>query len=105
MNGPITKYEINRIRLGLIKRELFCQYDSYNEFRGEVFPNVTLNAFRQWFKKPYYISDDRLCAMEQALNITTFQLQQRLEEAFALSSEALQTVKGIQLKPTQLQHS
>ena len=104
MNGPITKYEINRIRLGLIKQEIFRQHDSYNEFRGEVFPDVKLNAFRQWFKKPYYISDERLCTMEQALSITTHQLQQRLEEAFGLSSEALQVVKGIQLEPAQPHH-
>ncbi|MDR8389927.1 hypothetical protein NC796_02175 [Aliifodinibius sp. S!AR15-10] len=105
MNGPITKFEINRIRLGLIKREIFRQHDSYNEFRSEVFPDVRLNAFRQWFKKPYYISDGRLCAMEQALGITTGQLQARLEEAFGLSSQALQAVKGIQLQPAQSQIS
>lgn len=95
MNGLVTKCEINRIRLLLIKQELFFQYDSYNEFRREMFPLVTLNTFRQWFKKPYYISDRRLCTMEDALGIPPSLIKARLKEEFNLSTKALQVVKGI----------
>jgi hypothetical protein len=99
VNRQITKYEINRIRLLLIKQELFDQYDSYNEFRQEVFPLVTLNAFRQWFKKPFFISDWRLCAMEEALSIPPSLIKARLKQEFNLSGSALQAAKGIQFKP------
>ena len=98
MNGPITKYDINRIRLLLIKQELFDQFESYNEFRLEMFPLVKLNTFRQWFKKPYYISDRRLCAMEYALGIPPELIKSRLKQEFNLSCKALRIAKGIQFQ-------
>ena len=96
MDGPITKYEINRVRLLLIKQEIFHQFESYNEFRQEVFPLVKLNTFRQWFKKPYYISDRRLCTMEEALSIPSSLVKTRLSQEFNLSTKALRVAKGIQ---------
>lgn len=104
VNGQITKYEINRIRLLLIKQELFDQYDSYNEFRQEVFPLVTLNAFRQWFKKPFFISDWRLCTMETALGITARQVQRKLKQELNISGSSLQAAKGIKFEATQTPH-
>lgn len=98
VNGPITKYEINRTRLSLIKQEIFQQFDSYNEFREEIFPDVKLNTFRQWFKKPYYISDRRLCLMEDALGIPPEFIKSRLKLEFNLSSKALRITKGIQIQ-------
>jgi hypothetical protein len=95
VNGPITKYDINRTRLSLIKQEIFRQFDSYNEFRQEMFPDIKLNTFRQWFKKPYYISDRRLCLMEDSLGITPAQVRARLTEEFNLPSRLLQVAKGI----------
>lgn len=103
MNRPVTKYEINRIRLLLIKQELFGQFDSYNEFRQELFPQVTLNAFRQWFKKPYFISDRRLCLMEDALSIPPQVVKARLKEEFNLSGKALQNAKGITFETSEHQ--
>ncbi len=104
MTGPITKYDINRIRLQLIKHELFHQYDSYNEFRQEVFPIVKLNTFRQWFKKPFFISDQRLCTMETALGITPRQVQRKLKQELNISGSSLQAAKGIQFEATQTPH-
>jgi len=98
VNGPITKYDINRTRLSLIKQEIFRQFDSYNEFRQELFPDVKLNTFRQWFKKPYYISDRRLCHMENTLGITPAQVRARLTEEFNLPSQLLQVAKGIKFE-------
>lgn len=98
MNRSVTKYEINRIRLLLIKQELFSQFDSYNEFRQEQFPQVTLNAFRQWFKKPYFISDQRLCLMEEALSIPPRVVKAHLKKEFKLSGKALQVTKGIRFE-------
>lgn len=98
MNGLVTKYEINRIRLLLIKQEIFDQFESYNEFRQEIFPQVKLNSFRQWFKKPYYISDRRLCLMEEALGISPSLVKGRLAKEFNLSSKALRVAKGIQFE-------
>lgn len=98
MTGPITKYDINRIRLLLIKHELFHQYDSYDEFRREVFPIVKLNTFRQWFKKPFFISDERLCVMEAALGISTKQVQRKLKQEFKISGSLLQATKGIKFE-------
>jgi len=95
LNRAITKYEINRIRLLLIKEELFHQFDSYNEFRQQWFPLVTLGAFRQWFKKPYFISDHRLCLMEEALGISPSKVKARLKKEFNLTGQALQAAKGI----------
>jgi len=97
VNGPITKYDINQTRLLLIKQEIFRQFDSYNEFRKVMFPEIKLNTFRQWFKKPYYISDQRLCLMEDALGIPPKLIKSRLKQEFNLSTNALRITKGIQL--------
>lgn len=97
MNTTISKYDINRLRLAMIKGEMLHQYDTYNEFRQVLFPDIKLNTFRQWFKKPYYISDQRLCKMEQALGISTHLLGLRLANEFDLSIEALQKTKGIRI--------
>ena len=105
MNGSITKYEINRIRLLLIKQEIFHQFDSYNEFREELFPLVKLNTFRQWFKKPYYISDRRLCMMENQLGISPSLVKARLKEEFNLSGQVLRVAKGIQFESGEPQYS
>lgn|GEM_PF-726516 len=103
MNGPITKYDINRTRLSLIKQEIFRQFDSYNDFRQEMFPGVKLNTFRQWFKKPYYISDRRLCLMENALGIPPAEVKARLKKEFNLPSRLLQVAKGIKFECTEPQ--
>ena len=105
MTGPITKYDINRIRLLLIKQELFRQYDSYNEFRQELYPLVKLNTFRQWFKKPYFISDERLCLMEEALGISSRRIKSKLKQEFNISGSSLQTAKGIKLETSQPPHT
>jgi len=93
----ITKYDINRLRLGIIKGQIINQYDTIDEFRRALYPQIKLNTFRQWFKKPYYISDQRLCNMEQALGISEQTLTSRLTNEFDLSIEALRKTKGIQL--------
>jgi len=98
VNGPITKYDINRTRLSLIKQEIFRQFDSYNEFRQQLFPEIKLNTFRQWFKKPYYISDQRLCLMEDALGIAPAEVKARLNKEFNLPSRLLQVAKGIKFE-------
>jgi len=93
----ITKYDINRLRLGIIKGQIIDQYDTIDEFRRVLYPKIKLNTFRQWFKKPYFISDQRLCNMEQALGISEQTLTSRLTNEFDLSIEALCKTKGIQL--------
>lgn len=97
MHPAITKYDINRLRLHMIKGEIIDQYDTYNEFRETLFPNIKLNTFRQWFKKPYYISDARLCKMEQALGISTQTLCDRITDEFEVATDVLCQVKGIRL--------
>lgn len=97
MYPTITKYDVNRLRLGIIQGEIFNQYGTYNTFREDVFPTVTLNTFRQWFKKPYYISDKRLCTMEHALGISEHTLNQRINKEFNLPIDALCRAKGIRL--------
>lgn len=97
MYPAITKYDINRLRLGIIKGQIIDQYDTIDEFRRALYPKIKLNTFRQWFKKPYYISDQRLCNMEQALGISEQTLTSRLTNEFDLSIEALCKAKGIQL--------
>ena len=97
MYPAITKYDINRLRLSIIKGEITDQYDTIDEFRLILYPQIKLNTFRQWFKKPYYISDERLCKMEKALGISEQTLTGRLTSEFDLSVEALCKAKGIQL--------
>jgi hypothetical protein len=97
VHPAITKYDINRLRLRIIKGEIIDQYDTYNEFRRALFPTINLNTFRQWFKKPYYISDHRLCKMEQALGISEQVLCQHLNSEFDLPIEALCKAKGIRI--------
>ncbi|SMO81675.1 hypothetical protein [Fodinibius sediminis] len=97
MYSAITKYDINRLRLSIIKGQIIDQYDTIDEFRRAVYPQIKLNTFRQWFKKPYYISDQRLCNMEQALGISEQTLTSRLTDEFDLSIDALRKAKGIQL--------
>ncbi len=97
MHPAITKYDINQLRLSIIKGEIIDQYDTIDEFRRALYPQVKLNTFRQWFKKPYYISDQRLCTMEQALGISEQTLASRLTNEFDLSANALCKAKGIQL--------
>jgi hypothetical protein len=97
--SAITKYEINRLRLSIIKGEIIDQYDTFDEFRLALYPKVKLNTFRQWFKKPYYISDERLCKMEQALGISEQTLTSLLANEFDLSVKALCKAKGIRLTP------
>ncbi len=97
MHPTITKYDLNRLRLHIIKSEIIDQYDTYNEFRETLFPNIKLNTFRQWFKKPYYISDLRLCKMEQALGISEHTLSERINSEFDLPIDALCRAKGIRL--------
>ena len=97
MNGPITKHEINRLRLAVIKGQIMEQYDTYDDFRKILFPEIKLNTFRQWFKKPYYISDHRLCKMERALGISEQVLTLILNKKFDLPMGALCKIKGIRL--------
>ena len=73
------------------------QYDTYDDFRKILFPDIKLNTFRQWFKKPYYISDQRLCNMEQALGISEQTLTSILNKKFDLPMETLCKIKGIRL--------
>ena len=97
MQSAITKYDINQLRLSIIKGEIIDQYDTIDEFRRALYPQVKLNTFRQWFKKPYYISDHRLCKMEQALGISEQVLTLILNKKFDLPMGALCKIKGIRL--------
>ena len=97
MHPAITKYDINQLRLSIIKGEIIDQYDTIDEFRRALYPQVKLNTFRQWFKKPYYISDHRLCKMEQALGISEQVLTLILNKKFDLPMGALCKIKGIRL--------
>lgn len=97
MYPTITKYDVNHLRLNVIKGEMLDQYETYDKFREILFPNVKLNTFRQWFKKPYYISDLRLCKMEQALGISEQTISHRINSEFDLPIDALCRAKGIRL--------
>ena len=77
----LSKSQINKVRLELIRVHNRTRYGRLLSLRDAVFPTVSDQAFRQWFKPnngKYWISDEKLCKMEEHLGIVPNKIRERI---------------------------